>query len=225
MCNLSLFRFKKYIPAVNVKLHLCLQGWLKRTRRDRLKKNKNKKKQRQKVKEQEKKNWRKKENVRRRRKCRKRRHVGVLDWRWPGTSTHQVWLCLYSPETATIWPVHNHINLSRNSRLKYMCKADCTVSVMLKCIRPGIIFPSGYTHLHPFKYICFPWILLAHVPLSCVSQRLRKPNVILWSAVTPAWEQDWEKESVNQTFITDGYNRCPLSPTPYTRKPSPLNIP
>lgn len=75
----------------------------------------------------------------------------------------------------------SHSSVSRNSRLKYMCKADCTVSVMLKCIRPGIIFPRGYTHLHPFIYICvcLPRILLPQVPLSCVSERLRKPNVIL----------------------------------------------
>lgn len=65
----------------------------------------------------------------------------------------------------------SHSSVSINSRLKYMCKADCTVSVMLKCIRPGIIFPRGYTHLHPFIYmcVCFPRILHPQVPLSCVS--------------------------------------------------------
>uniref|UniRef100_A0A673HSJ5 Alpha-ketoglutarate-dependent dioxygenase FTO n=1 Tax=Sinocyclocheilus rhinocerous TaxID=307959 RepID=A0A673HSJ5_9TELE len=54
----------------------------------------------------------------------------------------------------------SHSSVSRNSRLKYMCKEDCTVSVMLKCIRPGIIFPRGYTHLHSFIYICveFEWL-------------------------------------------------------------------
>lgn len=44
----------------------------------------------------------------------------------------------------------SHSSVSRNSRLKHMCKVDCTVSVMLKCIRPGIIFPRG----HPFINIC-----------------------------------------------------------------------
>lgn len=40
----------------------------------------------------------------------------------------------------------SHSSVSRNSRLKCMCKADWTVSVMLKCVRPGIIFPRGCAH-------------------------------------------------------------------------------
>lgn len=76
----------------------------------------------------------------------------------------------------------SHSSVSRNSRLKYMCKEDCTVSVMLKCIRPGIIFPRGCAHQHPFIYMCVSVSLgfCFHMfLLSCVSESLRKPNVML----------------------------------------------
>lgn len=93
----------------------------------------------------------------------------------------------------------SHSSVSRNSRLKYMCKEDCTVSVTLICIRPGIIFPRGCAHQHPFIYkcvsvslgFCFHMFLL-----SSVSESLRKPNAILWIAVTPVWEQYWDRDRI-----------------------------